>query len=38
MKMRLAGPVLAVFFAISGAHAQATAAHAAEGASKIPAW
>ena len=35
MKMRLAVPVLAVFFAISGAHAQATAAHAAEGASKI---
>ena len=35
MKMRLAVPVLAIFFAISGAHAQATAAHAAEGVSKI---
>ena len=35
MKMRLAVPVLAVFFAVSGAHAQATAAKAAEGAAKI---
>jgi outer membrane protein len=35
MKMRLAVPVLAVFFAVSGAHAQGTASKAAEGVSKI---
>jgi outer membrane protein len=35
MKMRLAVPVLAVFFAMPAAHAQTTAAKAAEGALKI---
>jgi outer membrane protein len=35
MKMRLAVPVLAVFFAVSGAHAQATATKAAEASTKI---